>query len=337
MDIVTSSWGQGYQGDGMRGLAFKLADPKRALLQWNKDVFGNIFEEVSKAEERVLRAEQNLENDEIVENVVECNMARALLQLAHKKEESFWSQKANIKWISQGDASTAFFHSFVRGRRHRLCISSIKTAAGTLTSSQEEIAKEAVDHFSRVFSHVHEGILSDRLKNILPLLISPEHAAFQPGKGINEHVRMVKEMMHLLSFNARESCSSSYGKSEADCRNLLRLKAALSTFNLASGQEINFSKSQVIVHDKMRAGSISNGRFIWVDGAYSFGKVFSHWDPRNIGKVSLFLWRGVNRLLPFPYHLQRLQILVDAACPFCLESEVTDHHILVTCREFAAI
>lgn len=42
-------------------------------------------------------------------------------------------------------------------------------------------------------------------------------------------------------------------------------------------------------------------------------------------------------MLPFPCHLRRLQIVVDAACPFCLESEVTDHHILVTCREVAAI
>ncbi|VFQ73124.1 unnamed protein product [Cuscuta campestris] len=444
-DFVASSWGKSYQGGGMRGLAFKLATLKRALLQWNKEVFRNIFDAVSKAQERLLRAEDTLERDDCEENVVACNLARALLQQAHKKEEMFWSQKANVRWISQGDASTAFFHSLVKGRRNRLFISSLKNTAGCMLSSQEEIAKEAVSHFTRVFSTVHEGdmgevlshipfllskqdndmlgrqpdeeevwdiikvdvskavqefflgiplprvfgstliilipkiegaitldqfrpislstffskilsrILSDRLKIVLPTLISPEQAAFQQGKSINEHVLMVKEMVHLLSANTkggnciikldlskafdniswsyleqilikfgfsprivqllmgnlrstffsvlvngqpkgffpmqcgvkqgdplspllftlamegftryfnhlanigRISCFSS-GRTvapslllyaddiviftRADCRNLLRLKAALSTFGMTSGQAINFNKSQ---------------------------------------------------------------------------------------------
>ncbi|VFQ74617.1 unnamed protein product [Cuscuta campestris] len=386
----------------MRGLAFKLAALKRALLQWNKEVFGNIFDAVYKAEERLLRAEDTLEMDDCEENVVACNLARALLQQAHKKEEMFSSQKANVRWISQGDASTAFFHSLVKGRRNRLFISSLKNTVGCMLSSQEEVAKDAVAHFTRVFSTVHEGdmgevlshipsllseqdndmlgrlpdeeevrktiwalnansaagadgfngfffrqvwdiikvdvskvvqefflgiplprvfgstlitlipkiegaitldhfrpislstffskilsrILSDRLKRVLPTLISTEQAAFQQGKSINEHVLMVKEMGDPLSpllfilamegftryFNhlaniGRISCFSS-GRTvapshllyaddiviftRADCRNLLRLKASLSTFGMASGQAINFNKSQVIVHDKMR-------------------------------------------------------------------------------------
>ncbi|VFQ66064.1 unnamed protein product [Cuscuta campestris] len=500
--------GRGYKGGGMRGLAIKLAELKRALLQWIKDVFGNIFEEVSKAEERAFRAEQNLENDDTEENVVECNMAKALLQLAHKKEESFWSQKANIKWISQGDASTVFFHSFVRGRRHRLYISSLKTAAGALISSQEEIANEAVDHFSRVFSHVHEGdmgeilchipsilslqdnymlgalpeeeeirktvwalnansaagadgyngfffrhawdvikvdvckgvqefflgiplprvfgstlitlipkmegaitldqfrpislstffskilsrILSDRLKNILPLLISPEQVAFQQGKGINEHVLIVKEMMHLLSFNARggncmvkldlskafDKISWAYleqvllkfgffqrvihllmgnlrstffsvlingqpkgfffmkcGVKQGDplspllfiiamegfSRNLLRLKAALSTFCLASGQEINFSKSHVIVHDKMRQEykvkirSILGIRCIIKEFTYLGSTIVRAQEvPKSIIKslhrlMANFFWGAKDKDLGFKYHWRQWEKL----------------------------
>ncbi|VFQ67311.1 unnamed protein product [Cuscuta campestris] len=217
---------------------------------------------VSKAEERLLRAEDTLERDDCEENVVACNLARPLLQQAHKKEEMFWSQKENARWISQGDASTAFFHSLVKGRINRLFISSLKNTVGCMLSSQERIAKEVVAHFTRVFSTVHEGdmgevlshipsllseqdndmlgrlpdekevrktiwalnansaagadgfngfffrqilsrILSDRLKRVLPTLISPEQAAFQQGKSINKHVLMVKEMVHFLSANTR--------------------------------------------------------------------------------------------------------------------------------------
>ncbi|VFQ73702.1 unnamed protein product [Cuscuta campestris] len=438
-DLIACTWGQNYQGGGMRGLAVKLTVLKKALIKWNKEVFGNIFDEVSKAEERLLSAERTFENDDCEANVIECNLATALLQQAHKKEEAFWSQKANVRWIAQGDASTAFFHSFVKGRRNRLFISSLKNDGGTLLSSQEEIAKAAVDHFTKVFSNIHEGdmgeilghipsflldednamlgslldeeeirkaiwklnanstvgadgyngfffrqawdvikvdvlkavqefflgiplpkafgstlitlipkvegaitldqfrpislstffskilsrILSDRLKKVLPSLISPEQAAFQSGRSINQHVLMVKEMVHLLSSNARGGnciikldlskafdriswkylehvllrfgfsqrvinlllgnlrstffsvlvngqpkgffpmkCGVKQGDPlspllfilamEGFTRNLLRLKAALSHFGNASGQAINFNKSQVIVHDKMR-------------------------------------------------------------------------------------
>ncbi|VFQ96159.1 unnamed protein product [Cuscuta campestris] len=202
---------------------------------------------------------------------------------------------------------------------------------------------------STFFSKILSRILSDRLKKVLPSLISPEQAAFQSGRSINEHVLMVKEMVHLLSSNARggnciikldlskafdriswrylEHVLLRFGFSQrvinlllgnlrstffsvlvngqpkgffpmkcgvkqgdplspllfilamegftrylhhlhhtkklapshllyaddiVDCRNLLRLKAALSHFGNASGQAINFNKSQVIVHDKMR-------------------------------------------------------------------------------------
>ncbi|VFQ65575.1 unnamed protein product [Cuscuta campestris] len=216
---------------------------------------------------------------------------------------------------------------------------------------------------STFFSKIISRILSDRFKLILPKLISQEQTAFQTGKNITEHVLLTKEMVHLLSANARggnciikldlskafdklswaylEGILTKFGFSrgtihllmgnlkathfsvlvngqpkgffpmkcgvkqgdplspllfiialeglsrfinhlhstgqishfsagrtptpshllyaddiilftKADCRNLLRLKRMLSTFMNASGQEINYLKSQAIVHGKMK-------------------------------------------------------------------------------------
>ncbi|VFQ85765.1 unnamed protein product [Cuscuta campestris] len=56
---------------------------------------------------------------------------------------------------------------------------------------------------STFFSKITTRILSDRLKKLLPKLISPEQAAFQQGKSITEQVLMAKEMVHLLSAKVR--------------------------------------------------------------------------------------------------------------------------------------
>ncbi|VFR03226.1 unnamed protein product [Cuscuta campestris] len=478
-NMFSSSWDMHYEGGGMRGLAKKLSNFKRSLHVWNKKTFGNLFLEVSNAEKRAEKAEENLENDDSETNLLEFKLATALLQQTLKKEESFWAQKANLKWISQGDASTAFFHSFVRGRRHRLFISSLKDGNGKIFNTTEGISNLVVEHFTSVFSTNHEGemgeilahiptcvshqdnslimaipeeeeikktiwflnanstagpdgfngfffrdswdtiktdvckavqefflgiplpkafgstlltlipkkegsitldqfrpislstffskiisrILSERLKKIIPKLISQEQAAFQVGKNITDQILMVKEMVHLLSANTRggnciikldlskafDKLSWTYlegvltkfgfiqhaihllmgnlkathfsvlvngqpkgffpmkcgvkqgdplspllfiialeglsrflnyhhssglikpfsaGRTPTPChllyaddiilfttansRNLLRLRELLSTFLRASGQEINYSKSQVIVHGKMK-------------------------------------------------------------------------------------
>ncbi|VFQ82120.1 unnamed protein product [Cuscuta campestris] len=272
-DLVASSWGQSFQGGGMRGLAFKLAALKRALLQWNKEVWDIIKVYVYKA----------------------------------------------VQEFFLGIPLPTVFGSTL--------ITLIPKLEGAITLDQFRPIS-----LSTFFNKILSRILNDRLKRVLPTLISPEQVAFQQGKSINEHVLMVKEMVHLLSANTRGgncitkldlskafdniswsyleqpkgffpvqcgvkqgdplspllfilamegftsyfnhlantgriSCFSS-GKTvapshllyaddififtRADCRNLLRLKAALSSFGMAFGQAINFNKSQVIVHDKMR-------------------------------------------------------------------------------------
>ncbi|VFQ88383.1 unnamed protein product [Cuscuta campestris] len=217
---------------------------------------------------------------------------------------------------------------------------------------------------STFFSKIISRLLSERLKIVIPKLISQEQAAFQVGKNITEHVLMVKEMVHILSAKGRGGnciikldlskafdklswnyldavltkfgfgppvvhllmgnlrathfsvlvngqpqgffpmkCGVKQGDplspllfiialeglsrflnhqfsrgyispfsvgrnptpchllyaddiilfTKADSRNLLRLRELLSLFMKASGQEINYSKSQVIVHERMKA------------------------------------------------------------------------------------
>jgi hypothetical protein len=40
-------------------------------------------------------------------------------------EEAYWSQRAHIQWLNEGDSNTAFFHSFANGRRRKCAIFSL--------------------------------------------------------------------------------------------------------------------------------------------------------------------------------------------------------------------
>ncbi|KAL3499960.1 hypothetical protein ACH5RR_039053 [Cinchona calisaya] len=49
----------------------------------------------------------------------EVNEFKRRLSEAYKKEELFWSQKARIKWLNEGDKNTSYFHASARKREKR--------------------------------------------------------------------------------------------------------------------------------------------------------------------------------------------------------------------------
>ncbi|GAA0169741.1 hypothetical protein LIER_24155 [Lithospermum erythrorhizon] len=78
---------------------------KATLKQWNHDTFGNVFSKVEQAEDEVLR------------EALQKSQADHLRCLA--MEEEYWGQISGIRWIKEGDISTAVFHSFVKRRKKK--------------------------------------------------------------------------------------------------------------------------------------------------------------------------------------------------------------------------
>ncbi|RAL53546.1 hypothetical protein DM860_015583 [Cuscuta australis] len=71
------------------------------------------------------------------------NKANAELIETTNRETQYWKQKAHIKWMELGDQSTSYFHSYVKGRRSALKITSILDGNGKKTLEVEAIKKEA--------------------------------------------------------------------------------------------------------------------------------------------------------------------------------------------------
>jgi len=94
----------------MHILSTKLKLLKDKLKVWNKEIFGNIHLQVSDAEKllsdiqaqiHTLGHTDTLMNDE--------KLAQTALDIALHKKETFWQEKAKLRWHVDGDRNTKYF------------------------------------------------------------------------------------------------------------------------------------------------------------------------------------------------------------------------------------
>lgn len=83
------------------------------------------------------------------------------------------SKNANLKWATEGDFNTKFFHSSVNRRRRKLTLLKIKRRDGTWAISEEQIVAEATEFYQQLFSHSDQRINFNAI-SCLPRLVSTE-------------------------------------------------------------------------------------------------------------------------------------------------------------------
>ncbi|XP_027083610.1 uncharacterized protein [Coffea arabica] len=57
----------------------------------------------------------------------------------YKEEEQYWSQKARLSWLQEGDKNTIYFHAVVKGRRKRNKIGNLQREDGSWTTTDERL------------------------------------------------------------------------------------------------------------------------------------------------------------------------------------------------------
>ncbi|XP_027060814.2 uncharacterized protein [Coffea arabica] len=193
LEVIRGAWDRPVQGAPLRVLCQKLMASRRAIQDWNKLTFGNIFEKVRVAEAAVCRTEIEVEGNasEMAQNVL--HQAQADLSLALVIEEQFWSQKARVKWLHSGDRNSKFFHAVVKQRRIQSAIHRIKDSRGAWVNRDEDIANEAIAFFSGLFSEP-TVFASDMLHLIPPLITEEENKALEEVPSMAEVRRVVFAM-----------------------------------------------------------------------------------------------------------------------------------------------
>lgn len=63
------------------------------------------------------------------------------------QEESFFRQKARIRWLKEGDRNTKFFHQYVSKRHLRNRILSVVDSSGNQITEPQLVQQHFVEHF----------------------------------------------------------------------------------------------------------------------------------------------------------------------------------------------
>ncbi|KAK9089120.1 hypothetical protein Scep_028202 [Stephania cephalantha] len=84
-------------------------------------------------------------------DVVEIKKLEEVLKLAKFQEEEYWKARSHIDWLKDYDKNTAYFHSFMKGRRRRNLIRGIQNFERRLVDDKDNIIKMVGDYFDEVF------------------------------------------------------------------------------------------------------------------------------------------------------------------------------------------
>lgn len=170
---VQQQWAQYPMIGGMRGLYMKLNRLKKDLQIWNKNVYGNIFNNVVEAEAVYRRLEVQFDMDPSPDNRTSLSLAQAKLLQATQAQTSYWAQKSRIRWISEGEANTAYFHAVVKDKHRRQHIANLRNSAGDLLLDNVALGAEAVSYYQKLFEHEEVAGIVDFI-TCIPSLVTSE-------------------------------------------------------------------------------------------------------------------------------------------------------------------
>ncbi|GJX06151.1 RNA-directed DNA polymerase, eukaryota, reverse transcriptase zinc-binding domain protein [Tanacetum coccineum] len=130
LNVVQEKWIIDIEGCHMFKLVKKLKALKVHLkkLSWK---YGNIYENVVKGKEKLQEIQGRIDKEP--HNSALKQMEAEILRdynIARQDEEKMFFQRAKIKWLSDGDKNSKYFHTVLKGRAHKSKIEVVKNENG---------------------------------------------------------------------------------------------------------------------------------------------------------------------------------------------------------------
>ena len=125
---------------------------KQYVEKWNVEVFGDL----RLIEAGMYNRLKDLDREETSENWTEelrverDTLKKELHDIMVKKEISI-RQKLKVQWAKEGDANTRLFHRLLNARKSKNFISKIELDNGEVVTREEDIVREIVGFFERLF------------------------------------------------------------------------------------------------------------------------------------------------------------------------------------------
>lgn len=152
-ELIEKQW-NGFKVEGWAAfiLQEKLKKLKFFLVRWNKDDFGHLETKISELEDEIAYLDIKAESVGLGEAEIfsrRCFIAELWDKVSMK--ENLLCQKSRSRWLKEGDANSAFFHTCINSRRRLNNIMALQVDNGWLVKV-EEVKQEILNHFSKQFS-----------------------------------------------------------------------------------------------------------------------------------------------------------------------------------------
>ena len=149
--VVKDAWHSVDFFDPTRSILSKLRALKIALRSWNVVVFGNIHARVDNARANLSAIQCSISSGGNLEQLYNNEVAAKLeLLQAVRNQSIFLKEKARVRWLTDGDWCTKFFHAYCRIKMARSSINSL-LIDGVLNSNPVEIFNHLVSYYVKLY------------------------------------------------------------------------------------------------------------------------------------------------------------------------------------------
>ncbi|GMI72472.1 hypothetical protein HRI_000916500 [Hibiscus trionum] len=143
------------------GIGGLIRGSKNAVKKWAAKLPSATGFAINKLEAEISLLESSLQEGRgSSDSILRLRTLRSSLWCEYRKEESYWLQKSRLRWFTEGDRNTRFFHLSTSHRRKTNAIEVIKVNGSSVTDPG--LIKKAVkDHFDAAYNTKHALELVD--------------------------------------------------------------------------------------------------------------------------------------------------------------------------------
>lgn len=177
----------------------KLKALKLYLKDWNLNVFGNVHRQLEEARGKLADIQYTISSNGYNEQLFSAEVeAKTAVLEATRRQEAFWRDKAKVKWLTDGDKCTAFFHAYARNKTARATINCLHDGRSLLTDL-DDISNHVVTFYQSLYGPgmPPNGIVD--ICNTIPSLITDEENALLTSMPSAEEIKRTVFSMNPLS------------------------------------------------------------------------------------------------------------------------------------------
>ncbi|XP_075665500.1 uncharacterized protein LOC142635183 [Castanea sativa] len=203
-DVIAEAWNGSLVSRNPAGIVEGLRCCKAALTSWSSEVYGNIPKKIQE-KKKLLAALTKSDTDR--QNGGEINKLRKKTNELLDGEETWWSQRSHVQWLSEGDRNTKYFHNRASKHRRKNTITGLWNENEQWCEDRSSIADAAVSYFEDVYTLTSPSQIEE-VAHLIPAKVTADMNESLIKDFTVEEVQTTLSQMHPTKAPGPDSMSA---------------------------------------------------------------------------------------------------------------------------------